>query len=94
MYSELDPAYPPRPLDTQWLSKLKVARQRFEAARAFREQVEADATAQRLPRETLSAAIARAEVSEFTAYEEYSRVLKVFAGLVLDGKIPNDAATR
>jgi hypothetical protein len=92
MYKTASIICTPLPLDDEWRRKLQLARQSFEAAREFRDQVESDANAGRLSREILSAALTHAENKESTAYAEYSRVLKVFTGLVLDGKIPNEAA--
>jgi hypothetical protein len=92
MYNTTSMICSPLPLDDEWRGRLQLARQSFEAAREFRDQTESDAGAGRLPREILAAALTHAENSESTAYAEYSRVLKLFTGLVLDGKIPNDAA--
>lgn len=72
-------------LERRWYARLTNARLRLEVAMDYVPEVQRDLEAKGLA----ATDITLAESLRDTALDEYRRILRIYAALVLDGKIPD-----
>ncbi|HTX36831.1 MAG TPA: hypothetical protein VME43_17500 [Bryobacteraceae bacterium] len=81
--------FPKHELEDAWREKLRLARERYEeAAKAFRASWEEHSEGR--PTTDSTFAIQHARKLESHALAEYMRVLKIFADLLLHGRVPEE----
>jgi len=77
-------------LESLWRGRLQVARLEIDTAVAYRDAALSALQVGSVPTWSLLEALQKSELREQTARERYRLVLKAFAGLVLDGKAPEE----
>jgi hypothetical protein len=78
-------------LEDLWRSRLNEARLRVELARNFMQEVQRDFKSGTIPQPDGDFAYRRAVHAENTALAEYSRILRVYHDLSVNGKKPGEA---
>ena len=77
-------------LEELWRGRLNEARLRVELARNFMREIQQDFKNGTMPQPDGNVAFQRAVRAENSALAEYSRVLRVFHDLTVNGKIPDE----
>ena len=77
-------------LERKWRARVEAARQRYVESKSASDRAAVEWGGDLVPAPGGDEMVRQAVQSEYCAFEEYDRTLRIYTDLVLDGKVPEE----